>query len=213
MQLPKTCRQVFEANSGIDLDFFFDQWVYDEYYPFYHYNYLQQSDNTVYFVIKQIQEIWNQRPVFEMPVPLRFSFASGGDTTIVVWNDTTLQHYTFELQAEITSVAFDPDRWILRKAEYNPGIPVQIADFYKNNLVKVYPNPCGGQFYMTFSNEKIFNCELLIYDTNGNLFTKELINDVPGSMISVKGIKSGVWYYILKNEEKVFSSGKIICIN
>ena len=45
-----------ENVSGMDLEFFFDQWIYDEYYPQYLYTYNQNTSNTVTVNIRQIQE-------------------------------------------------------------------------------------------------------------------------------------------------------------
>jgi aminopeptidase N len=206
-------QEVFETNSGTDLDFFFDQWVYDEYYPYYYYNYLQQTDNTVFFVIKQIQEIWNQRPVFEMPVPLKFNFANGGDTTIVVWNDTTIQQYTFGLQEAITGVEFDPEGWILKKAEYNPDIPVIMHLANEPAPALIYPNPSNGQFYLSLGQQYNQDCEVSVYDLNGKIISRQIIHDISGSAVTLQGIDPGIYYYQVMIQETTIMTGKILKIN
>ncbi len=91
-------QNVFETTCNIDLDYYFDQWIYDEYYPIYHYNFVQLS-NKLYVMLYQAQEeLYGRRPVFEMPVQLRVDFSDNSDTLITVWNDEQLQQFDFEFR-------------------------------------------------------------------------------------------------------------------
>ncbi len=87
------------------------------------------------------EELYGYRPVFEMPVQLRINYNDGTDTLITVWNDEQTQQFYFELDKEVSSVNFDPDKWILRKAELNPGLPVGISDNTLDKNIRIYPNP------------------------------------------------------------------------
>jgi aminopeptidase N len=206
-------QEVFEMTTGLDLDFFFEQWVYDAYYPFYNYNYMQGNNNTFYFVINQIQEIYNYRPVFAMPVPLKFHFTGGGDTNIVVWNDLQIQDYTFEFSDVVASVEFDPDLWILRKAEYNPDLPVQIKEFPQESQVRIFPNPVKDLIYFSFTNQNLLNGEVFIFDSQGSLVHRQSIPNEPLVPISLSNIKTGNLFYTITFQGKPTITGTFILLD
>ncbi len=169
-------QMVFEEATGIDLQFFFDQWVYDEYWPFYYYNYLQNSENGLYIMIHQAQEEeYGYRPVFEMPVQLRINYTDGTDTTVSVWNDEQTQQFYFELEKEVSTVSFDPDKWILRKSELNTGLPVGITDNFLEDKVQVYPNPFSSELTIRLHDSYNKIAEITILDINGR-FVQNLSN-------------------------------------
>nr|NQU93302.1 T9SS type A sorting domain-containing protein [Bacteroidota bacterium] len=163
-------QNVFENATGMDLEFFFDQWVYDEYWPFYYYNYFQNTDNGLFFMIYQAQEeLYGYRPVFEMPVRLQINFTDGTDTTVTVWNDQQDQQFYFDLNKEVSTVDLDPDKWILRKKQLNPDLPVVIENFEQVDNVRIYPNPFSSELYIELGNTFSKNVKVEISDMNGNL--------------------------------------------
>jgi hypothetical protein len=134
---------ICEAESGMDLDFFFDQWVYDEFYPRYEYSWSQDRETFETSVtIRQVQESYGWRPVFEMPVQVECTFDSGIDTVITVWNDSQVQSFDFTVGDTIQSVALDPDKWILRRTQFT-GIGDERPDGAPRvfALEQNYPNP------------------------------------------------------------------------
>jgi aminopeptidase N len=106
---------VCEAVSGIDLSAFFHQWIYEEYYPVYSYSWSSSENGgsyTVHLTIEQLQS----NTVFEMPIDVTVTSASG-DTTFVVSNTSAYQSYNLTLDEEPTSVQLDKDDWILKEVE------------------------------------------------------------------------------------------------
>jgi len=106
---------VVEATSGMDLDWFFQEWIYGTYRPYYQAGFYTQEDpgggwNT-YLHVRQTQ---NTDPmVFTMPIDMRISTASGNETQ-VIYNDSREQDFVLHTDEEPTGIAFDPDRWISR---------------------------------------------------------------------------------------------------
>ncbi len=202
----------FENSSGMELDFFFEQWIYDEYYPYYHYNFAQSSNNILYVAIYQAQEeLYGYRPVFEMPVELRINFQNGGDTIVTVWNDQQTQNYSFILDNEITSVLIDPDKWILRKQEYKPDLPVGIAEEGYSNKCLVYPNPSTGSIYVSINdienNQPLF---FHIFDNSGKIIHKTEMENSSRVKINVNEIEPGIYFYSLQSEGDILDTGKLI---
>lgn len=203
-------RDVMELASGLDLNTFFDQWVYDAYYPYYEYNYLQGNNNSFYFVISQVQESLGYRPVFEMPVRIRLTYIGGGDTTITVWNNTQFQEYAFQLTDQVSEVEFDPDLWILRHEEYNPDLPVQISEQTGNSRIQVFPNPAKDRIYFTGEFSGNLDSEVLIYDSYGNLVHHYIVGKRPVMQISIEQYDPGIYFYQVRVAGQTDTFGKLI---
>lgn len=134
-------KQVCESVSKVDLDFFFDQWIYDEYYPMYQYEFNQNKISyETTLSIKQIQSENGWREIFEMPIQLEFKYADGSDTLITVWNETKESIYNLKLEKEIAEMNFDPDNWILHSADL---VGIKESDFVINTKLTIdnFPNP------------------------------------------------------------------------
>lgn len=189
-------QESFENSAGVDLDYFFEQWIYDEYYPFYHYNYEQASNNILNLTIYQAQEeIYGYRPVFKMPIRLKLNYTNGGDTIVSVWNDEQTQNFSFVLSDEISSVEFDPDKWILRQKQFKPDLPVGIYDYQIESGISVYPNPFSEQLIIDFSDSD-FNTtyELTIYNVNGQIVDKINIQSQNTISIETRSYVTGLYF-------------------
>jgi len=147
-------QQVFQTVSGMDLAIFFDQWIYDEYYPRYLYRWYVTDDTKgraeVTVIIEQTQDGQGWRPVFEMPIDLRFTFA-GSDTTITVQNNDTLQIYQFTFAQAPTAVALDPDEWILRYAELGIEETEGLAVNTAQTMLHCMPNPVSRKAVIEYA--------------------------------------------------------------
>jgi len=109
-------KDVFEAATGDELDWFFEDWVYGTYYPNYWYYYMTEPNDTgmydVYVVIKQTQTTSPQ--VFRMPVDLYLDYAGTGGDTAVVWADERQKRFKLVSPVDLDNVGLDPAGWILK---------------------------------------------------------------------------------------------------
>lgn len=191
-------QNVFETVSGMELEFFFDQWVFDEYFPIYRYNYAQNSGNSLYMTIYQAQEeLYNRRPVFEMPVRLLIHFQDGSDTLVTVWNDQQTQSFGFDFEMQVTGLEFDPEKWILRQAQFDPGIQVGENELIPiTKAVTIYPNPTGNFIELTL-NRPTESWQFELMGVNGELIETQVykkqsvkidLSRFPGGLYFVKVI-------------------------
>ena len=155
-------QEICEAVSGMDLDFFFQQWIYDEYYPIYAYHFSQDigTGRTTAF-IAQVQSGNGWRPFFEMPVDLQFHFVDDSDTLITVWNDQENQTFEFYFNRPVLSMTLDPDGWILKE--------IQESEINNSLLLQNYPNPFNQWTMIPFQiyEETGANVSIAIFDVNG----------------------------------------------
>lgn len=110
---------VVEATSGMDLSWFFQEWIYGQYRPTYRFSYVTASDpdggwNT-YLHIRQTQMTDPQ--VFTMPIDIELSNSTSSETH-VVFNDSREQDFIIHTAERPTTVLLDPDRWISRSSAY-----------------------------------------------------------------------------------------------
>jgi aminopeptidase N len=206
-------RDVCESVSGIDLDVFFEQWIYDEYYPSYEYGFWQDPATLrTRVTIEQTQEAMGRRAVFEMPVQLRFEFDGGGDTLVTVWNDMRVQTFEFPFAERVRQVVLDPDEWILRTASPvgidEPGRDVSAPRFA---LAPNFPNPFNPSTTIAFEVPGNAGTDvpvsLVIHDVRGRR-VRTLIDAplAPGTHRAAwdgrddrgRGVASGIYLYILR---------------
>jgi hypothetical protein len=107
---------VVEATSGMDLDWFFQEWIYGTYRPNYRYSYQSEEDPSggwnTYLHVRQIQS--SEPQVFTMPIDIGLT-TTAGDETQVVFNDARQQNFILHTDDEPLSASLDPDRWISRQ--------------------------------------------------------------------------------------------------
>jgi aminopeptidase N len=106
---------VCEQVSGMDLDYFFQEWIYGTYYPKYRFSWISQSAGSGYYdVYLHIDQTQTTPPTyFTMPVDVTIT-AGGLDTTIVVFNDPRHKDFQFRVYGSPSNLRLDKDEWILR---------------------------------------------------------------------------------------------------
>jgi hypothetical protein len=105
-------RDIMEAVSGIDLDAFFQQWIYGEYFPVYRATWAP-APGGLELTVEQIQ---TNTGLFTMPLDVRV-VTTAGTFDFVVQNSAALETYPIAVAGEVQDVLVDPDRWILRQVE------------------------------------------------------------------------------------------------
>jgi hypothetical protein len=107
-------RMVCETVSGLDLDYFFHEWIYEEFFPIYRYAWSDQPGSGGYDITLQIDQV-QTNTVFRMPIDVFVQFASG-DTTIVVQDSVASQTFALHVSADPIDIKLDKAQggWILK---------------------------------------------------------------------------------------------------
>lgn len=199
-------QQVCEDISGLDLSEFFAQWIYDEYYPRYEYgwNYteLREGRYQIQVTIRQTQGALGWRPVFVMPIDLYIGMP-GGDTTIVVQNNDTLQTYQFELDEIPGIIYFDLYDWILKYVQVGVGEEDDREAAIGNVRLEVSPNPVLGSCVVEYSVPKAGHVTVDLYDVTGrwmkNLHRGEKDAGTYRIRLNAKEMPAGI-YFVRMND-------------
>ncbi|MBK8979820.1 MAG: M1 family metallopeptidase [Planctomycetes bacterium] len=104
---------VCEQTSGRDLDWFFDQWIYNGGNVAYQSAWRGVQAGGRNYAYLELDQYQTSRPVFAMPVHVVVTTTAGTEEHIV-WNDERQQEFAIPINAPATAVAVDPDEWILR---------------------------------------------------------------------------------------------------
>ncbi|MEJ2593607.1 MAG: M1 family aminopeptidase [bacterium] len=190
---------VAEDVSGLDLEYFFDQWVYDSYYPVYRYNYSQEG-HTLYFALYQSQGENGWREFFEMPVQVRVWFEDESDTTFTVRNDRTLQFFRFTVSKTVAWVETDPEEWILRQSFYEPELPVIGISERMTRDYRLYPNPVSTALHVAYERKSHDRMTFELYDLSGKKRFSTLLRDAY-TTVDMSLFEPGFYFY------RIFSEG------
>ena len=102
------CEQVSERN----LDKFFHQWLFEEYYPRYSFSYDWTTDGSHYDIQLTVQQTQDNY-LFWMPIDITVTTVDG-ETTFVVWDSLKTQSFQLSVSSEPIDVELDKYDWILK---------------------------------------------------------------------------------------------------
>jgi len=199
-EFQKICELIYK-NS---LDWFFHQWIYEEYFPKYKFNYsITKSGNNSTINLNILQTQTNY--IFKMPIDINVS-TSLGDTTIKIFDSLQTQTFKILVNGDVKKITLDKDEWILRTVEETPNTVNNIKELQNYQLLQNYPNPFNPSTEISFILPKKDYISLKIYDILGRelLTLYEGIKEYGLHKIEFNtknyGIDfpSGIYFYILK---------------
>lgn len=196
-------QQIAENVSQMDLDYFFQQWIYGENYPKYNviWNASPSSGNNFNLYVHINQQVNSNPSFFTMPIQIRVN-RPGADTTITVFNDQQSQDFNVTIEGEPQSIIVDPNNWILKTvSSVITGVPdeLQPKEF---SLEQNYPNPFNPTTKISWYSPVEGIQSLRIYDVLGNEVTT-LVDEFrqAGSYemdFDASSLSSGIYFYQLK---------------
>jgi len=202
-------KNIMETESGQELDWFFDQWIYKPDHPVYRniYGIYPQTDGkwSVQFTAKQEEK--DPLPFFQMPVEIKIDFKDGTDTIVKVFNSFNGQAFAFEFNKEPNSVTFDPNNDILLKegttvVGINEAVPLK-SDF----SLKALPNPFGNSPQLSFNLDKPASVSIELFNNTGSKLITILEKFFPSGDHSIKldaeVLKAGIYFVVFRTADHV----------
>jgi len=192
-------KKTLEAESGKNLETFFQKWVYGEGYPNYHAEWTQNNNNWIKVKLHQTTS-HSSVSFYEMPVTL---VAQSGSKTasFVVDHRYSGQEFWLNAGIDVDTILVDPQLWILSRNKTSvkmDAIPT------KDNEIKIYPNPAPHELKISLKNptDKKLNIRLLNM-LGQSVYQKEI--QTPGSDvifdIPVAKLPKGVYWIKLQSEK------------
>jgi aminopeptidase N len=205
-------QQIAEDVSGMDLDYFFNQWIYGENYPKYMVGWsTNQVSDTLTFLNVQINQQTNSNPTFfTMPIQMLVKRFGLSDTTVILFNNQQNQTFQVSIRGAITEVQFDPNNWILKDVTFAYSNDESFSE-YDFKLNQNYPNPFNPSTVISYQLPINSNVTLKVYDILGNEIATlvdeyqkagnyEIEFNVAQAISLSQGLTSGVFFYRLQTE-------------
>jgi aminopeptidase N len=203
--------------SDMDLNYFFQEWIYGENYPQYSIvwskNKLEEGLWNLSLRINQ-QTNTSNPTFFTMPVQIKVNFITG-DTLMTIFNNTQSQNFSISLKGDPISITFDPNNWILKNVNSivlgvdNENIP------NKFSLEQNFPNPFNPSTEIQFSVGIKQFVQIKVYDVLGNEMAT-LVNEEkePGTYEvnwDASNLSSGIYVYKMQ-AGSFFNTRKMILL-
>lgn len=192
-----------ENASGRDFDEFLADWFYGQGYPSYQLTFQDWPDNdSLVLIIHQVQS-HPSVSFFEMPIPI-LVVLDGVPNIFRVENTHQDQRFSFFIGgANVDSIGFDPDKWILSR---NNTVLYEIIDAVtdpSDDSFIIHPNPANDWIEVR-GDHQINSVDII--NAMGLSQSAEVINN----RIDVSEFSSGIYTLILKDRlNKVLSLKRV----
>ena len=197
--------RIHEQKTGLDLSWFFTEWIYDYGYPFYELGWEGRQTGKGWEVVLDLtQNNSSGAPaVFHMPVEVKVVW-SGGSATFRYDVTTSPQRNVFSVGGQPTSVTFDPNDWILDQHDTHVGVAQGPSVPYHTALRLAGPNPTVGSVRLAYELGSTAQARIDIYDGAGRLTRTLLEGQRPAGSYSATWDRKG-------NGGHSVSSGTYFC--
>ncbi|MCX7744398.1 MAG: M1 family aminopeptidase [Flavobacteriales bacterium] len=191
-------KQHMEAASGMNLTYYFNDWIYGQGFPYYDIQWTQNPDLSLYFKLNQTPS-HPSVSFFELPVPMQCWYA-GNDTIFWLWNTQNGEEFTISFNHPVDSVVFNPFNDIVAKLS-----SLNNLDNQPETIFQLSPNPVGGGETIRLSWMPVCGvAQLACSDMHGkSYFNKELDLSVGQTAILVDELNAGVYLLRLQTGDKV----------
>ncbi len=178
-------QDAMETVSGMDLDYFFAEWIYDQGWPVYEHSWIADSTAGGYDLEIVVNQVQTNGPLYTMPLDFRITTVSG-DTTVVLWVDESSEQFLLTVPDEPTGVDLDPDNWILNQGEEVPHAGVgPVVTGPRLSLGQNVPNPFSPSTSISYVLPRAQHARIDIYNAMGQRVVCLLDEEVPEGSGSV----------------------------
>ncbi|QXP71660.1 T9SS type A sorting domain-containing protein [Polaribacter sp. R2A056_3_33] len=174
-----------ETASGLDLEEFFNDWIYNQGYPTYHLNWHKSETNTINITLNQTQSD-SSVSFFEANVPVRLNGTNGEVLDIILNNNTNGQTFTENVTFTVNSIDFDPDSHFISK---NNNVTLDLENnLFVSENISLFPNPVDDILTIETSKNITFK-NVILYNTLG----KEVLNS-SNKQINLSQLTEGIYF-------------------
>ncbi len=182
-----------EEVTGIDLDYFFDQWYYGEGYPVYDLTYYMVGGN--FHLLSTQTTSASSTPFFRMLMDYRLKFSDGTDTIVSFEQTENFNHFTAYTEKQVVDVEVDPKNWTMEEVE---SLTVVVDELSSPVYFSIGPNPAVNTLNVFFPSAQNPMREIRLLDLTGKelLFTRSAAKQLT---LDVSGLPKGVYLVRVTN--------------
>jgi aminopeptidase N len=179
-------QDAIEASSGLDLDPFFDRYVYKEGFPILTTRWNRISDSKIRLTINQSTS-HPSVSFFPLTIQMR-AVGAGRDSLFTIDHSTIEDIIVVDLGFKVRDLEFDPNYWLITKNTLIEGSHIDLAN------VNVYPNPSSNSISVFVNGRKLDKIELL--DMQGRVIRNVAVEELKSDATSIKldGLANGIYF-------------------
>ncbi len=206
-------RDAVETVAGVDLDYFFHEWIYEQGYPEYGYSYHSYPNGQGWRMVLDIVQTQTNSTVFSMPIQLLVE-GNSNDTLLTVFNSQESETFQIDLPFEPTGMVFDPNNWIVKHARQESSIEDGGFKPRSVSLGRNFPNPFNGATSFCVSVPEIGNAYIAVFDISGRLVKSVFAGPLgegtynfswDGTDDEGRPAASGIYFYRLRHDSRILT--------
>ncbi|MEO0070964.1 MAG: M1 family aminopeptidase [candidate division WOR-3 bacterium] len=163
-------QRIHEQMTGLDLNWFFDEWVYQLGYPNYTVGWQAKETETGWEVNVDLSQnnMAGAPQTFHIPVEVKFFFASG-ETLIRYPVIENPQRNVFVFTSQPTGLEFDPNNWVLDEHTVTVGVAEQSPLAKGKLIVNINPNPVREKGFLKYFLPQPGKVTITLFDPSGRV--------------------------------------------
>ena len=179
-------KRIHEQVTGLELDWFFSEWVYSTGYPVYSLGWHGRQNGSNWEVVLDLAQDNGAiaPPLFHMPVEVRVNW-TGGNAVFRYDVNSNPQQNVFPVGGQPTSVVFDPNDWILEQHDTHVGVEQGPSLPCRTTLRLAGSNPIAGPARLAFALASEARARIEVYDGSGRLIRTLLDAQRPAGCYTV----------------------------
>jgi hypothetical protein len=185
-------QRIFEAEAGRPLGYFFQQWFRGLGYPSFNGRW-NQVGNAVVLRVNETASEPTLTPFFETDVDYRLTFTNGTTQLVRLHQSQATQTFQFTATGTVSSIAVDPNQWILDIPVAAPvrdnSLALAVRATASAPLLTLYPNPCHDQLQLTSLPGSHVTAEVL--DATGRLVMRQALQT---PQLDTHALAPGLYY-------------------
>lgn len=208
-------REAFESASGMDLTWFFQQWVYSPGYPRYQVTWSSAPAASGFDLRLHLAQTQVQGPVFKMPIDVLVT-TDLGEERFVVWDSLAAQLFVLHTAGAPLALELDPDDWLIEQTV--SGADVAGGGTGPRLSIQSEPNPFSGSTRVRFTLPSSGAARLRIFDPAGRAVRTLLERPVGAGTMEVvwdgkaddgSVLPSGIYYQRLDLQDHTLT-GRVV---
>lgn len=202
----KDLQHHLEESSGLNLEQFLQNWVYGQGYPIYDIEWHQYADYQLALTINQSTS-HSSVSYFDNHIPLQVS-NQRRDTTIMIDPTKNKESFLVNLSFPVDSVQFDPQKWLVAKANVDLKSAFQPLDVH----IDIQPNPAGEKLRIK-ANSNLFSIEeIAIYDRSGRKVHDAMVQPQSSLLyqFDISGLSKGIYFIEMSVKNKTIREQFVI---
>jgi aminopeptidase N len=212
-------KNIVEASSGVELDYFFSEWIFGVSYPKYTWDWDPASgsgakkNGGLNSIKLKISQTTNTDPAFfTMPIDLRVTFTDSTKIIQRVFNNSQVQTFDLTYTKQVARIEFDPNNGIMDDVTFDENLldvalaleeekekkiaPLSSELYLDANNIYLYPNPTRNLVTVEFAKSPK-NIAYTIYNTSGKVVISQN-QDITNGKLQVSLASQPTGLYFLK---------------